>query len=176
MLRIVLGCDGKPVFDYLDKFEGRGAYLCANKECISKGIKLKNLKKAFKNNGKIKEEIKPEEFIETILSLLYRRIEELIMVSYKARKIEIGVEKVKSSIEKDLKMVILSNDIQIKNEINIVNRCLAKGVEIHKIEKDRYWLGNLINKEQVTAIGIKEDGLAKKLSETFTKLNGIKFS
>lgn len=179
MLRFVLSPEGEPVLDYLYKAVGRGVYLCPNKKCILEGIKPKVLKRGFKNTpllSSLEDKEYRNKFIDLTVELLYKRVEELLRITLKAGKLEYGYERVKMLLEKSGIMVILSSDIPVRNENYIVNKCIEKGVEVHKIEKDKYWLGSVIGRSEVTVVGIKEKGLALKLSDTFMKIKGIQFS
>ncbi len=48
LLRIVKNKDGEIFIDPTNKANGRGAYVCATKECLTKAIKTKALNRAFK--------------------------------------------------------------------------------------------------------------------------------
>ncbi len=51
LIRIVrLAEDGSFVLDLNHKANGRGAYLCRNKECLTRAIKSKGLHRSFKGN------------------------------------------------------------------------------------------------------------------------------
>ena len=55
LIRIVLSKDGKITIDKSGKLQGRGAYICDNKDCLEKIIKTKRLEKSL--NIKIEDEI-----------------------------------------------------------------------------------------------------------------------
>lgn len=48
LLRIVKNKDGEIFIDPTNKANGRGAYVCATKECLTNAIKTKALNRAFK--------------------------------------------------------------------------------------------------------------------------------
>lgn len=48
LIRIVKTTDGKIFIDKFGKSNGRGAYVCKNKECRTKLKKMKSLNKTFK--------------------------------------------------------------------------------------------------------------------------------
>ena len=50
-LRAVLTKDGKVSFDESGKGQGRGAYVCKNKECIAKLIKQRGFNRSFKRDA-----------------------------------------------------------------------------------------------------------------------------
>lgn len=60
LIRIVLNKAGNIFIDNTGKSEGRGAYLCNNKECIEKALKSKRLERSFrmKINEEVYEQIK----------------------------------------------------------------------------------------------------------------------
>lgn len=47
LLRIVKTAEGVLEFDPTSKKNGRGAYVCAHPECLSKALKYRRLEKAF---------------------------------------------------------------------------------------------------------------------------------
>ena len=55
LIRIVCNKEGEISVDKNEKKQGRGAYICDNKECLEKAIKSKGLERAFKR--KIEEEV-----------------------------------------------------------------------------------------------------------------------
>lgn len=58
LYRVVKTADGEILLDKTGKKNGRGAYICSNKECLEKAIKTKRLEKEFET--KIDEEIYDE--------------------------------------------------------------------------------------------------------------------
>ena len=48
MIRIVKNKENEIFIDPTGRANGRGAYVCANKECLTKAIKSKQLNRAFK--------------------------------------------------------------------------------------------------------------------------------
>lgn len=48
MMRVVKTQDGAFCLDVSGKMNGRGAYLCKDKECLQKALKNKGLERAFK--------------------------------------------------------------------------------------------------------------------------------
>ncbi len=60
LIRIVKNKEGDIFVDKTGKANGRGAYLCDNKECLEKAIKTKKLERTFETSidTKIYEELK----------------------------------------------------------------------------------------------------------------------
>lgn len=50
LIRIVINKEGKISIDKTGKANGRGAYICNNKECLEKMIKAKRLERAFETD------------------------------------------------------------------------------------------------------------------------------
>lgn len=59
LIRILKDKDGNINIDRTGKMNGRGAYLCKNKECLEKAIKSKKIEKIFemKIDEKVYEEL-----------------------------------------------------------------------------------------------------------------------
>ena len=62
LIRIVKNKDGEILIDVTYKANGRGAYICKDKECLEKAIKSKALNRAFKTeiSQEIYEKLKME--------------------------------------------------------------------------------------------------------------------
>lgn len=62
LIRIVKNKEGKIFIDKTGKANGRGAYICNNKECLEKAIKTKRLDRTFetKIDDNIYEDLKGE--------------------------------------------------------------------------------------------------------------------
>lgn len=58
LYRIVKTTEGEILLDKTGKKNGRGAYICSNKDCLEKAIKSKRLEKEF--DTKISDEIYDE--------------------------------------------------------------------------------------------------------------------
>ena len=58
LCRVVKTADGEIILDKTGKKNGRGAYICCNRECLEKTIKAKRLEKEF--DVKISENIYTE--------------------------------------------------------------------------------------------------------------------
>lgn len=50
LVRVVKTPEGEIVLDYTGRQNGRGAYLCSNKQCLAKAIKTNALSRSFKMN------------------------------------------------------------------------------------------------------------------------------
>lgn len=48
MIRVIRTSEQEFVLDATDKKNGRGAYICPNRECLSQAIKSKGLERSFK--------------------------------------------------------------------------------------------------------------------------------
>ena len=60
LLRVVKNNQGEIFVDFTNKANGRGAYVCNNKDCFDKCVKTKALNRAFKCEieDKVLEELK----------------------------------------------------------------------------------------------------------------------
>ena len=55
LIRVVRAPDGGISLDFRGKAQGRGAYVCPNRDCLKKAIKLKAIERAFE--ASVPEEI-----------------------------------------------------------------------------------------------------------------------
>ena len=105
LIRIVRSPAGAVFLDERGKLPGRGAYLCADRECLEKARKTKGLARALKTD--IPEDLydRLAEYIESYvekhdLSDIRRELRLLLGLSRRAKLIYIGVDSVKSECVK----------------------------------------------------------------------------
>ena len=58
LLRVVRSPEGEVSFDLTGRKSGRGAYICADAECLARAIKQKQLERAF--SAPISEEVRQQ--------------------------------------------------------------------------------------------------------------------
>ena len=62
LIRVVKNKEGQVFVDLIGRQNGRGAYICANKDCLEKAIKTKSLEKTLKTaiDGEIIDQLKSQ--------------------------------------------------------------------------------------------------------------------
>lgn len=101
LIRIVRAPDGSVVLDERGKLSGRGAYLCARRECLEKARKTKALNRALKMEVPTELYDKIEEFIGSYREKhseadVRKELHSLLGLSRRAGLVYIGTDSVKS--------------------------------------------------------------------------------
>jgi predicted RNA-binding protein YlxR (DUF448 family) len=114
LIRIVRSPAGVVVVDERGKLPGRGAYLCANKECLEKARKTKALSRALKMEipAELYEHL--GEYIETYGAthgeVDLRELRALLGLSRRADLLYIGIDSVKSQCAKGPLLILTATD------------------------------------------------------------------
>ncbi|HLB25751.1 MAG TPA: YlxR family protein, partial [Nitrospirota bacterium] len=80
LIKLAAGPDGV-VIDYGERLPGRGAYVCAEKACIEKGLNAGALSRAFKRQAAPPDKA---EFYKELTDKIYRKIESLLGMARKS--------------------------------------------------------------------------------------------
>jgi len=59
LIRLVRGADGTVTLDAAARNPGRGAYVCASDECVTRGLRRDRLAHAFRQPCRIPAELEP---------------------------------------------------------------------------------------------------------------------
>ena len=106
--------EGVVVVDERGKLPGRGAYLCANRECLEKARKNRALSRALK--AEIPNELYEhlEEYVETYREthgeVDVRELRALLGLSRRANLLYIGIDSVKSQYAKEPLLILTATD------------------------------------------------------------------
>jgi predicted RNA-binding protein YlxR (DUF448 family) len=114
LIRVVRSPGGVVVVDERGKLPGRGAYLCANQECVEKARKTKALSRALKTEipNELYERLK--EYVETYREIHggvdVRELRALLGLSRRANLLYIGIDSVKSQYVKEPLLILTAAD------------------------------------------------------------------
>lgn len=97
------------------------------------------------------------------------RVLNLVGLAFRASQVSVGVDKLVKDIQKNqIHFVLLATDIERNSKKQIIDKCKFYQVPYCEII-DRQSLGRAIGKSDRVALGIKDDGFAKKIRSLLQK-------
>jgi predicted RNA-binding protein YlxR (DUF448 family) len=135
LIRVVRSPTGVVVVDERGKLPGRGAYLCANPECLEKARKTKALSRALKTEipdelyGRLKEYV--ETYGETHGEVDIRELCTLLGLSRRADLLYIGIDSVKSQYAKEPLLILTAIDASDAVIDAVLKQAGGNGKDIH---------------------------------------------
>lgn len=92
-----------------------------------------------------------------------QRVLQLLGLVYRARKCSHGIDLVIEHIQKNrTHYVLIAKDVKDRTKKKLIDKCNTYQVPFKEIA-DRKSLGNAIGKEERAAIGILDEGFARKI-------------
>ncbi|RMF46829.1 MAG: DUF448 domain-containing protein [Deltaproteobacteria bacterium] len=171
LVRLVLAPEGNLLVDYRHKLPGRGAYSCATKSCLELALKPGALGRAFRKTP-------PAVDVEVVLAQLKQqlraRIDNLIGMARKARKVTVGGNMVSEALSRGeaLGCVILARDISEGIRAKIVRK--GKSLPLFEPEwMDKECLGRILGRAECSVLGIARDSFAEIMLEEFNRYNNL---
>jgi predicted RNA-binding protein YlxR (DUF448 family) len=131
LIRVVRSPGGAVVIDERGKLPGRGAYLCAQRECLEKARKTRALARALKTEVPDGLYDQLGEYVETYgekhgAADVQRELRLLLGLSRRANLVYIGIDSVKSESEKTGKPLLI---LTASDSSEPVNEAVRKRVE-----------------------------------------------
>ncbi len=137
--------------DATGKSGGRGIYVCKDPKCIQLLSKNRKYNVDIDILSKLLDMLKKEE----------KKLDARLEIISKSKEIVFGIKITREKIwNKEVNLVIISNDINEKNREKIIRECDEKEIP-HIFWGSKEELGKLIGKREVNVIGI----LDKRVSE-----------
>lgn len=156
LLRLICTPEGVVTIDFGARFPGRGAYLCFDRDCLSRAKKKGNFSKAFKR----KVEIDEEEITDRILEVLQERMLGLVGLAMRAGSVVSGSEMVgKAARRGEVEFILVAGDASDNIRDRIIGAARAAGIA-WACMLSRESLGSRIGKSDRSVIGIKNAELA----------------
>jgi len=177
LVRVARSPKGYVAVDITGKAPGRGAYICPDRECLSRAKKKKGLEKA------LGAEITPEVYsqLEEELNLESSRMKEeacntdilsIIGLAKKADLLVIGFDKIKQTLSKDDQLLVILSSEHSDNVRRTLqfheakNRCRVIVLEGCRREK----LSRALGSHNVQAVAIDLDsGMSQKILQYVTQ-------
>ncbi len=168
------------VFEKSVKKDGRSAYICKNRECLKNAIKFRKLEKSFKckidkkiyesleniingNGIDIKDTNLQTESIKSVPPS--KSLINFLGITKKSGNIVLGMDSVKKEgSEKNVKLILLTNDISDNSFSEIKTFATLNGIKIFKVSFSKDDIFNLFGKYSAI-IGVKNENFTKKIIE-----------
>lgn len=161
LVRYVLSPDDKVLVDYRQRLPGRGAYTCCKQQCLLDAVKKNAFQRSFR---KTRQPIESSDLLEQLIDSLEQKIFNLIGMARKSRQITSGTQAVLDALKKDQKMVLILVSDDISTAIGNKIQKLAEQKSVCFIQLfNKFKMGQLIGKEERSAIAIKAGMLAQRL-------------
>jgi predicted RNA-binding protein YlxR (DUF448 family) len=167
-VRVVRSPEGTVALDTRGKLPGRGAYLCARRECVEKARKTGALSRALKT------EVSPEifekllEYIETggggrDRAEIRKELHSILGLSRRASLIYIGTDSVKSQCKKEPLLILTAADAS--DSVGAIVGGIEGGGHVHlRMPLSSAELSAALGASNVQAIALPErNGLADKI-------------
>lgn len=171
-LRIVATPDNTIIWDLKQKLPGRGAHVCPQTMCVSKGLEKKKLMHALRV-----EELSPfsvQEKLTELQILLRNQALNSLKIGVKARKVLSGYTQVQQGMKKGLaKVLVLADDISLdrRNELSAdAARLQIPCVFLLSQEE----MGSLFATAQRSCLVITDTGLASTFIHNFERYRTMK--
>lgn len=171
LLRFV-AVDNEVVFDLKQKLDGRGAYLCFNKECFKKATKKNFLSKHLKI--KTDENITFVKLVKQVRDTYKRYLYTLMRVNITSKNIIEGVYNVKDSlIHEKAFLCLFPSDISNHSKGKLVNLITRKKVPFYFLE-DKKSVAMNIHRPIRGAYAVVNKQLALVMIDILEKIKELK--
>lgn len=156
LLRLIYTPEGVVAVDFSARFPGRGAYLCFDRNCLSRASKRDGFSKAFKT----KVDVDEEEILDRVLEVLQERILGFVGLAMRAGSVVSGSEMVRKAAGRgEIEFVLVAADASESIRDRVVGAARA-GEIAWTCLLSKESLGSRIGKSHRSAIGIRNAELA----------------
>jgi predicted RNA-binding protein YlxR (DUF448 family) len=163
MIRFVVGPDGCVVPDLAGRLPGRGLWVLASAEALTLAVRKGLFAKAARRKVKVTDTL-----LETVRSLLGRRVLELLGLTRSAGLLVLGEPKVDEASRDDaLSFVLLADDAGDE---------IVRKIGRHSFYPcgfDRVALGAALGRETCVALGLRRGALSDKLMTDLLRWRGV---
>lgn len=142
---------------YLEKGEGRGAYLCPDASCLERTVKRKALQRAL---GAELGPLSVQQLRESIQQAVLQKVERLLGLARKARKVMAGSRAVWQALQAGrVRLLLLSRDISPQGEKQFRVEAKRRGIPVVALFS-REELGATLSGPQRKVVGLLDGGFA----------------
>ncbi len=154
------------VLDFYKKLEGRGFYVCKNRDCLYK-LNEKLIKKSMKRENFV---LNKEKIFNSLKNVIRENIYNLIKICNKSGKAIATTNRILMLKEK-IYIMIVAIDIG-ESSLKKLKNLLDKITIIDRLfKKDE--LGKIFGKSEVSAVAILEKNLAEKIKNLYFEYLGV---
>ena len=150
LIRVVRNKEGQVFVDATGKMNGRGAYLKRSLEAIEIAKKKKFLMKFLRSYKNI---------------VMNKKYLNLLGLANVAKGIVSGETLIKSIAANETKLVVIANDASANTKKKITDKCHFYHVDYFIVDENIETISKAVGKNNRVALGITNQGLAKKIKE-----------
>ena len=168
VVRIVSGPAGI-VIDLRDRLNGRAAYVCPRRDCITKAFSRDTLAKSLRSKLVLPQ---TEVFVAQLADLIRLRMQSFVSMALKAGKIAAGYSAVRDALGKNrVKLLLFAADVSSGTRDKIDSVC--SGTMTRNVPFTRDDFGRMLGRELVGVVAILDQGMANALGYEAERLNGL---
>ena len=157
LIRVVKTKEGEIMLDRTGRKNGRGAYLCANEECLKKAWKSNALSRSFRMN------VKEETYL--LLERQIRKVLGSLGLAMKAGDVVSGEFMTEKAIREGIaRLVIVAKDASGNTKKKFADSCHFYHVPYVEFG-DKEMLGKAIGKEFRASVAVTNSGFAKAIGK-----------
>ena len=161
LIRLVSDPTGQIIVDAEGKLPGRGAYVCLQRACAERVVTGTRLREALRH------EVLPcaaAELVHTIAEKLQARVLASIRIARKAGYVVSGYSRVMHALQSEpVALLFLAEDCAPDRRREYTAWCEKRGIPSRSLlTKAR--LGELVGRDECSAVGIQETRLAERLT------------
>jgi hypothetical protein len=160
LIRLVCGPNGQILPDIHGKLSGRGVYLCAQRPCAEQALKSVRLQEAFRREVTLAS---VDELVRVMAGVLGERVLGCIHIARKAGRVVSGYTQVSRALMYEpVACLLVAEDIAQERRREYQGWCAKRQIPYRSfLTKAR--LGELVGRDESSAIGIMESRLGERL-------------
>lgn len=169
LLRVTALPDAGLVLDGRRRLGGRGAHVCASRECIERAVAGRSFDRALRERPAYPA---PAALVEMARAVFERRIETLLQSARGARALVSGAEPVAGALARGtVRCLLVAADAA--NLARLLARAERAGVPAG-VALDKRRIGGLLGRPDTGVVGITDGGLARALGRGMAGLRGLR--
>lgn len=175
LLRFVLDPENRLLLDLSRSLPGRGAHVCARRECLARAVEKNLFARAFRRAA---QPVGSSEIMSQVASLIHRRVMSLISLANRAGMVVSGSDQVEAALRTapDAVFLLVTQDTSPDRRIRFAGIAAARKVPvIVGLTSDE--VGAVLGKPSRNVVLFRRNGLTVKLHEeldAYMEFNGIK--
>lgn len=161
LLRLVCDPVGRLMLDPQGKLPGRGAYVCPQRACAERVVKDARLRDTFRREVSVGP---AEALVQAMVQTLEARGLACIRIARKAGRAVSGYSQVVHALQHaPVALLLVAEDTAPDRLREYEARCASRRIP-YRLFLTKARLGELVGRDESSAIGIQETGLAERLT------------
>jgi uncharacterized protein len=166
MIRFVVGPDGQLVPDLAERLPGRGVWLTADRDVISKAVAGHAFARAFRRDVRV-----PPELLQQLESLLRTRCVETLGLARRGGALFSGFDRVADGLRQGKIGLVVAASDAAEGQSRKLGALGAGRLVIAALRREE--LGRAIGRDDATYVGVASAALATRLTRDLTRLAGV---